>query len=99
VNRTLTYTDQPGASFRVAFEGSRIVYVYTRAFNRGIARLKIDGEDRGEVDLYSAATVWRARSAIEALPPGRHLLTVEVLDRKNPRSAGRYVDLDGFEIQ
>lgn len=95
---TLIYTDRPAAYFRFAFVGTEVTYVYTKASNRGIARLTIDGKEIAEVDLYSPATVWQARSTIRNLPRGRHVLRVEILDRKNPSASGRFVDVDGLEV-
>src|SRR5208337_2140955 len=41
---TISYSNDDGAAFRLRFTGSEITYVHTRAFNRGIAEVLIDGK-------------------------------------------------------
>ena len=94
----VTHSKEAGAVFRCSFSGSRITYVYTRAFNRGMAEVSIDGNLRATLDLYSPAIVWQASSTFEALPPGVHTLAVRVLGKKNPASEDYYVDLDRLLI-
>ncbi len=53
LNGTLTYALQPGASVKFSFEGTGVTYVYTKAFNRGLAAVFIDGAAKGVIDLYS----------------------------------------------
>jgi hypothetical protein len=96
---TLTYSDTPGDWIRFWFTGRRIVYVYTKALNRGIAQVLIDGEERARLDLYSPDTQWQARSEFGNLAPGRHVIEILVLDSANPKSSDRYVDLDGFIVE
>jgi len=95
---TLTYTNSPGSSVRFAFQGGLLSYIYTKAANRGMADVAIDGVHRGTVDLYSAQTAWHRVSMFKA-GPGRHLAVITALPDKNPRSVDRYIDVDGFEVQ
>ena len=98
-HHSVTYTDVRNASFRFAFRGSAIAWVYTKALNRGVAEAFIDGQSRGEVDLYSAAAVWQARTVFGGLREGEHILDVTLSGRKNPQSSGTYVDLDELIVQ
>lgn len=91
---TVTYSNEPGAGFRASFSGSRITYVYTRAFNRGMAEVTIDGVVRATLDLYSPAILWQSSTAFDALPDGTHTLLVRVLGRRAPASQDCYIDLD-----
>jgi hypothetical protein len=91
---TLTYTDRPGRAFEFRFEGTRITWVFTRAFNRGKARVFLDGTEAAVLDLYTPVTAWQQRRTFEARGPGPHLLRVEVLAEKNPASTGTTVDID-----
>jgi hypothetical protein len=95
---TLTYANLPGATIRFAFEGGLLSYMYTKAANRGMADVSIDGVHQGTVDLYSATTAWH-RNSIFKTPRGRHLAVITVLPDKNPKSSDRYVDVDGFQVQ
>ena len=98
-NHSLSYSDEPNASFQFAFRGSAVTWVYTKAANRGIAEAFVDGRSVGQVDLYSPRTVWQSRTVFGSLSAGKHLLEVKVLNRKNPLSSGTYVDLDELIVQ
>jgi hypothetical protein len=98
-NHSLTYSDLPDASFQFRFKGSTVSWVYTKALNRGIAAVSIDGVPRGDVDLYSEATVWQARTDFTMADGGEHTLEVRISGRKNPSSSGTFVDLDELIVQ
>ena len=91
---TLSYTDRPGLAFEFRFEGTRVTWVFTRAFNRGRARVFLDGTEAAVLDLYAPVTAWQQRQTFQTAGPGPHLLRVEVLPEKNPASAGTTVDVD-----
>ncbi|MGH9614615.1 MAG: hypothetical protein ACRD4P_16225, partial [Bryobacteraceae bacterium] len=96
---TVTYSDVPGASVSLAFTGDEIAYVYTRARNRGIAEVRIDGSPRGRVDLYSMDTKWRSRTSFAGLRPGKHTIEVRVTGDKAAAATGSFVDLDEFVVK
>jgi hypothetical protein len=98
-HHTLTYSNVPGASVSLAFSGGAVTYVFTRATNRGIADVWIDGQFKGRVDLYAPATAWKSRSTYADLGPGRHAIEVRVSGEQNPRSTGCFVDLDDFIVE
>ena len=68
---TVSFSNDPGAVARLSFEGSEITWVYTKAFNRGIAEVKLDGIARGEIDLYSPKIVWQARKTFDRSDAGK----------------------------
>jgi hypothetical protein len=96
---TLTYSDIPEASVSLAFSGSAITYVYTRASNRGIAEVWVDERLKGRVDLYAPNTAWKSRQKFEGLGPGGHVIEIRVTGERNPRSAGTFVDLDALIVE
>ena len=96
---TITYTDTAGAEIRFAFEGTRVTYVFTRAANRGIAAITIDGAGKGTVDLYSVEPQWRSFVRFTGLGPGRHLLVIRVTGESRAASTGKFVDLDSLEVR
>jgi hypothetical protein len=96
---TLTYSDIPAASISLSFSGSAITYVYTRARNRGIAEVWIDGQLKGCVDLYAPDTAWKSRQRYEGLGSGGHVIEIRVTGQRNPRSAGSFVDLDALIVE
>ncbi len=98
-HHSLTYSDIPSAAFQLTFRGSAISWVYTKALNRGMAEVLVDGKQQAEVDLYSAATVWQSKTSIQGLPAGEHTFEVRILGRRNPLSSGNYVDVDELIIE
>ena len=94
---TLTYTNDPSAVARFSFEGTELRYWYTKAFNRGLAVIFIDGVSKGVVDLYSPAIEWQSSSVFSGLPPGRHVVEIHATGRRDPVSTDAYIDIDALE--
>jgi hypothetical protein len=92
---TISYTSIPGADVTFAFQGQSLTYVYTRAPNRGLARIEIDGVAHA-IDLYSPNVQWQARTEFCCLAPGRHLVVLRATGEKQPQSRDAYIDLDAF---
>jgi hypothetical protein len=93
-SQSITYSGDAGDAFDFKFTGSKIAYVYTKAANRGRGLVLIDGREAARIDMYSAETQWQARTVFENLGPGTHAFEVRILEDKDPRSAGRAVDVD-----
>jgi hypothetical protein len=93
---TLTFSDEPGAVARFSFEGTELLYIYTKAFNRGMALVTIDGSARAAIDLYDPQIVWQARSVFGGLEPGPHHAEIQVLGRRNSASSGDFIDIDAL---
>jgi hypothetical protein len=96
---TLSYSDQPGESVQLHFRGNELTYVYTKAPNRGMAEIFIDGKSRGVLDLYSRDIGWQSASAFGGLGPDVHMLEIRVLGVRNPASSGHFVDVDAFAVK
>jgi hypothetical protein len=94
VDETLTYTNEIGATARAAFVGTSVKYVYTKAYNRGLAGIMIDGKQRGVIDLYSPAVEWQASTTFDGFTPGRHTIEIHALGREGPGSPEAYIDVD-----
>jgi hypothetical protein len=93
---TLTFSDEPGAVARFAFQGVELQYVYTKAPNRGMALVTIDGTVRRTIDLYDPQIVWQGRAVFGGLPPGPHRAEIQVLGRHNSASSGDFIDIDAL---
>jgi glycosyltransferase involved in cell wall biosynthesis len=96
---TVSFTDIPGAEAAFAFEGEALTYTYTKAPNRGLAAITIDGASKGNVDLYSPTIEWQSWSRFCCLGPGKHLVVIRVVGQNSPGSTGRFVDLDSFRVE
>ena len=97
--RTRAYANQGGATASFAFEGTHLEYLYTKAVNRGIAEVVIDGVTTATLDLYSPTTEWRAATQFRNLRPGRHEVVVRVTGRCNEQASGAFVDLDALVVE
>jgi hypothetical protein len=95
---SLTYSDTPGDRASFFFTGRAIAYVYTLAFNRGKVEVSIDRKVRAVVDLYSKDLKWQQRSVFGGLEAGPHTLELRILEEKNAKSSGQYVDVDRFVV-
>jgi hypothetical protein len=98
-NGTIIYSNNPGDSFRFEFQGTEISWVYTKAFNRGMAAVSIDGEQKQTVDLYSSVIHWQSRTTLFGLSDGEHILEVRVLEEKHPDATHRFVDVDQLIVK
>jgi len=95
----ITYTDNAQASCTYTFTGTSIRYIGTPSNNKGIARVWIDGNDMGDVDLYSATLKWQQVLYTNSnLSPGQHTITIVVTGRKNPSSSLHRIDVDAFDV-
>ncbi|MEI9972672.1 MAG: hypothetical protein WDO73_11800 [Ignavibacteriota bacterium] len=93
---TLTYCEQSGATASFLFEGMELQYFYTKAPNRGMASVSVDGIHLGDIDLYGPRVEWRMRSIFSGLPAGHHRAEIRVLGRHDPASSGDFVDIDAL---
>ena len=96
---TITFTNVPGAEVEIDFVGKALVYTYTKAFNRGIASVTVDGVEQGPVDLYSQKVEWQQHTRFCCFEPGKHVAVVRLTGRANARSKGTFIDLDSFTVE
>ena len=96
---SITYSNVPDDSFKLLFTGTEVAYVYTKAMNRGMAEVWIDGEKRVSIDEYSDSTEWSQRTVFSGLARAPHRIEVRVTRDRNPRSKDLFVDLDAFEVK
>lgn len=86
----------PGASVSFALDGPTIAMLFWRINGpMGKARISIDGEVVTVVDAWFAQT-WGGYTPYQLIcknKPGRHVVTIEVLDEKSPESAGHAFEL------
>jgi hypothetical protein len=98
-NKTVSYSNDTGAVARLSFAGTEITYIYTKAFNRGVAAVKVDGISRGDIDLYSPKVVWQARKLFGGLTAGKHTFELIVAGRKQAAATDQFVDVDALIVR
>ena len=96
---TITFTDDARAEAQIVFQGKALTYCYTKARNRGMASVTIDGVEQGSVDLYSPTDEWQSRTRFCCFAPGRHVAVIRVTGTANPRSSGKFIDVDSFTVE
>jgi hypothetical protein len=84
---TVTWSDAAGADLTLHFTGSEVIY--TKAFNRGIAEILLDGVTQGTVDLYSPSIEWQTATPFRVGEAGQHTLQIRVTGRKDSAATGR----------
>jgi hypothetical protein len=80
------------------FTGDEVAWIATKAANRGVADVYIDGTKVATVDLYASSTQDRKVVFSRSLAPGDHTLQIRVLGTKNASSSGRRMDVDAFIV-
>jgi hypothetical protein len=91
---TVSYSSDPAANLRFRFNGNRIDYYFTKAFNRGKVSVEIDGISKGTIDLYSKEAVWQARATFDRLGTGLHTIVI-----RHAGPNGSYIDIDQFIVE
>ncbi len=95
---TLSYSDVAGDAVKLTFEGSAITYVHTRAANRGIGEVWIDGRFARRLNLYAPQTTWQSSVRL-GVAAGVHTFELRVTGRKDRKSMGTFVDLDAVRVE
>jgi len=89
-NNTTHYSSTAGNTASFVFTGTRIVYVYPMFYDRGHARISIDGTPVAEISLYSPSLVWQQMWDSGTIASGSHTIVITVVDG--------IVDLDAFIV-
>ena len=95
---TLSTGDAKGASVELTFTSREILWFSRLSADGGRAAVLLDGEEIGEVDLYSADTVWGVCVFRRSVTPGGHAIRVVVRGAHSLRSHGDVVAIDGFRV-
>jgi hypothetical protein len=96
---TISFANDPASSARLSFKGTEVTWVYTKAFNRGIASVKLDGIPRPDIDLYSPRIEWQSRTTFGGLAPGEHTIELSVAGRKDSPATDRFIDVDALVVR
>ena len=75
-----------------------MTYVFTKDVYRGIANVKIDGIDKGNLDLYTPYRLFQVAKTYQALGTGNHTLEVTVTGSQNGSSGSIQIDVDALIV-
>ncbi len=87
----------PGAWTTFTFTGSSIAWYSMKGPDQGIARVTIDGVDKGTFDNYRSSPQWRVRRSW-GLANGTHTIRILALGKKNTKATNYYVSVDAFGV-
>ncbi|NLY11453.1 MAG: hypothetical protein GX020_07210, partial [Firmicutes bacterium] len=94
-----TYSESRHSFAEFEFEGSAVRWIGTKGPTKGIADIYLNGEIVFEgLDTYSPTTEYQQVIAeLFNLEPGKNVLRINVTGKKNPKSRGANVTIDGFQ--
>jgi Divergent InlB B-repeat domain len=96
---TYRVSSRAGATSRFTFIGTEVDWITAVGPGWGMAKVSIDGVDRGTVDLYSPTAQWQAVQRYGGLAAGSHTITVKVLGSKNASATSAKVVVDAFVVR
>ncbi len=96
---SLMYSTTTNDTATFSFSGDNVTYVFTEDTYRGIVNVKIDGVDRGNLDLYSPIRfVWQVAKTYSGLGSGNHTLQLTITGTKNGSSLSPLIDVDAMIV-
>lgn len=84
---------------RFTFNGDSIVWTYSKAYNRGIAAVTVDGFDWGTYSLYSQDIYRNLGYIFDGLGSGTHVININVTGDKDGFSTDTFIGIDSFIVQ
>ncbi|WP_343253364.1 glycoside hydrolase family 2 TIM barrel-domain containing protein [Ligaoa zhengdingensis] len=97
-NETQSYSQQAGDACTFTFEGTGVKFISSYQKNTGKAKVRIDGGDPTEIDLYNGiGTAQKQYVAYQAegLAPGKHTIEIEVVGGEGDSG---FVLIDAFQV-
>ena len=92
-------SNKSGARVSFGFTGTGITWIGDSGFNRGVARVYLDGTIN-TVDTYSAGWIDQQRLFVaKGLNMGFHTISIEITQLKNVNAADSGISIDAFDIQ
>jgi SpoIID/LytB domain protein len=91
------YIDTDG-SCTVTFAGTSLAWYGKTKSSYGMAKLTLDGVDKGNLDLYSATETYGKVWETGTLSAGTHTLTIAYSGLKNAKASDYNIAVDAFKI-
>ena len=92
------YVNTSGSSCTVSFNGTYLAWLAKKSPSYGIAKLTLDGEDVGTVDLYNASELYTKVWETGTLANGTHTLKIAWTGTKNTLAIATNISVDAFDI-
>ena len=99
INNGWAYSEEPGATMILPFQGTGARWIGTRGPDHGYARVLLDGKQAVTVDTYAPTELVQETLAdFQNLDNDFHYLAIRVQDRRNEASTGNRVVMDAIEV-
>lgn len=95
---TWTASGDKGGGLAFSFQGTSITWKYTKFNKCGIARVYIDGVDKGTVDQYSSTLSYQQTTTFSGLPNAWHTILIVSDQTKNASATGYWTTHDAFTV-
>jgi hypothetical protein len=93
------YTNLPGATATIRFDGRYLAWIARKAPVYGIARVSVDDGPPEEVNLYSPVVKWKQKVwDTGMLVPGSHTVLIECTGEKAAAATKAFINIDGFDV-
>jgi hypothetical protein len=93
------YSNTSGSSVTVTFNGTYLGWIAKLSPAYGIAKVTLDSNAPVTVDLYNAATVWKALAwETGTLSPGTHTVKIVWTGTANAAATDSNISVDAFEV-
>jgi hypothetical protein len=96
-----SYTNTANGSVTIAFYGTAVTWLTTKANNFGNAAIYLDGATTpaATIDLYASSTTYKVAYVLATgLPPGNHTVKIVRAGTKNSRSSSYRIAIDAVDI-
>jgi len=94
-----TFSTTPGAQATLTFRGTAIGWIGVRGPDTGIARVFVDGNFAGDIDMYfPTLKIQGPVFTATGLADANHTLTIQVTGSRNGASTGTAIWLDAFDV-
>lgn len=98
---TINRTSIAGAQVTFSFDGTRASWIAAKGKEFGIAKVYVDGESKGTVDLFEDISGLKYQDPVfevKGLASGPHTVRVEVTGTKNSKATGTAINIDAFDV-
>ena len=89
----------PGAKVDFYFVGKQVTWYGPMSEGYGMANIYLDGELVGTADQFNSETrSFAPVYTVDGLSFGPHILTIEVLDKKNRNASDHFIAIDALDV-
>ncbi len=93
------YSDVPTSRAKFIFVGTGISWIGSKGNDKGIAKVFLDGKLKQLVNQFSSRQEFMVPIfAVDNLTEEPHSITIEITNKKHPKSSGYQIAIDAFDV-